>query len=212
MPHQQSPSQCERPAPRRSTRTRKPSTRLVCTLAPAALPSPPPRLRLINDEPVEPWPPRAEDLPPSLRHLVPKSASRAKASNAKKAVKQAATKQMLTPSRTPSSGASHGNGSEGTTTSSPPSSPSPEEPIAPRWSERGAWAPDPYMYAESAERDSLAREGEIRRAWVVNEPARLARETRWKVDDRVRKRKLQFMLADFRTRERGLEEGGGSGV
>jgi hypothetical protein len=64
------------------------------------------------------------------------------------------------------------------------------------------------MYAESAERDSLAREGEIRRAWVVNEPARLVRETRWEVDDRVRKRKLQFMLADFRARERGLEGGG----
>jgi hypothetical protein len=66
-----------------------------------------------------------------------------------------------------------------------------------------------YYHAESAVRDSLAREDEIRAAWVRNEPVRLEQERRWDMEDRVVKRKLGFMVEHFIAREREEEEGKG---
>lgn len=191
------PPQPTTPAPRRSTRTRKPSTRLVCALAPERSPSPP-RLPLINDEPPEPWPPRAEDLPPSLHHLLPALAVVALPASAKPASKRA-LKQVPTPSRTPSVGSNAGSESASGASS-------PETPAVARWSERSVWRSEPC--AESAERESLAREGEVRDEWVRNKELREAQRRRWGVQDWVEKRKLQVMLGEFRMREREREGAG----
>ena len=70
-------------------------------------------------------------------------------------------------------------------------------------------ASTPYYYPTSAQRDSLAREDEIRAEWVRNEPVREAQQRRWDMEDRIQKRKLGFMVEHFRARER--EEDGGEG-
>lgn len=193
------------PAPRRSTRTRKPSTRLVGAIATASLPAPL-RLRHINAEPPEQWPPRAEDLPPALRHHLPLPSTRGvKTTNTKKSSKQGNRKAPAqTHARTPSSGS--GAGSDGT---EKPSSPDP--PIVADWSHRTVDASTPYYHPASAVRDSLAREDEIRAAWERNKPVREAQQRQWDMEDRVQKRKLGFMLEHFRAREKEEEEEEGEG-
>lgn len=192
------PPQAVTPDPRRSTRTRKPSTRLVLAVTTA---SPPHRLHRINGEPLESWPPKPEDLPAALHHLLPKRGRGAKTTGAKKAGKQAA-KKALTASRHPGSGTSPSNNSD-----LKPSSLEP--PVVALWSHRTMGASNVYYHAESAVRDSLAREDEIRAAWVRNEPVRLEQERRWDMEDRVVKRKLGFMVEHFIAREREEEEGKG---